>query len=189
MRSCLHPLQNVTTFIFSLLWHINLALSLPTYHLEAKDVERRPPGGHHINNKRDPKISVSGAAGAIAGGVVGLVALALIIGLGSASIALCGSTEWSEIRGKKKEDQKKEGHDSDSESVEEDKETAVTPPRRTTDDSEETTAGTRRGTDETVTNEKAGAGRLKMSRLTLKSFMPGQFSLGNLPWGSNTNRA
>lgn len=55
-----------------------------------------------LHNKRELG---SDAIPKIAGGAVGIVALGLILGLGSASIAVFGSIEWQAYREKKEKKQ------------------------------------------------------------------------------------
>ncbi|KAF3764140.1 hypothetical protein M406DRAFT_330491 [Cryphonectria parasitica EP155] len=162
------------TAVFLLLSHITLALSMPTYHLATRETKNNAVHDAHSYSKR--AINLSSIKSTLAGGAAGLVILALVIGLGAASIAILGSIEWAEFRGKnKKEAQKgvaKEKEefesDSDSDSIKEYKEKAVQQPRL----------------EEAVTDEKPRMPSMpKRSRLSLKSFLPPMDF--NSAWGSN----
>lgn len=155
--------QNIAILFQTLLFYATLALSLPT--------NRDGSATQQIHSKRaTPSVSISSSAvGGIAGGAVGLILLSLFIGLGAASIAVIGSLEWREWRGKKEEGKGQNGKgvesDSDSESG--------------------SIRQQRQAKDESTTNEKARTGKLSSARLTLKSFMPLDFRSGWLP---NSNK-
>ncbi|KAG6368934.1 hypothetical protein INS49_003152 [Diaporthe citri] len=104
MILCHLSIRNVTTIVYAILLQITLALALPTG--EASRIETR--GGVetlHLQIKREPELSVdSSSIPKIAGGAFGIVALGLIFGLGSASIAVFGSLEWRTRRDKKKQE-------------------------------------------------------------------------------------
>lgn len=98
-------LRNVNTIIYLVLSQIVLAWSLPvTQDDHLREIESRAPRTVHTPGKRALS---SSAVKAIGGGVVGLVVLALVIGLGSALIAILGSTEWREFRDRNKPKEEK----------------------------------------------------------------------------------
>lgn len=123
MKSCIQtPWFIATTALLLLLQaQITLALSVPTHRYTTRATYRSIPQiSPHIHNKR-LELDVGNIAGKVAGGAAGLVIIALVIGLGSASIAVLGSVEWAELRGKntaefqeKKAVTEKEGSDSES---------------------------------------------------------------------------
>lgn len=99
-------IRNVVAVIQILLLHLAMGVALPTPNknptspqLETRDAAQTIHWGVH--NRRALE---SSAIPKIAGGAVGIVAFGLILGLGSASIAVFGSIEWQAYRGKKKED-------------------------------------------------------------------------------------
>lgn len=96
--------RDVTTIIYLLLSQAVLAWGLPVTQdgpLLGEIESRAPPAGAVLHTPSKRALS-STAVKAIGGGVVGLVLLALIIGLGSASVAILGSTEWREFRDRNK---------------------------------------------------------------------------------------
>lgn len=125
MILCHLSIRNVVEVIQILLLQITLGHALPTVkhkptaEFEAQNSVQTVYWDHHnkraLGNDAIPKI---------AGGAVGIVAFGLILGLGSASIAVFGSVEWQGYRGKKKEEKqnkqamenegKRENSDSDS---------------------------------------------------------------------------
>lgn len=165
------PSIRTTAIIFqALLFHSTLVLSLPT----SRDVPTQQTHTRAADEAARPisKRAVSSAVGGIAGGALGLILLALIIGLGAASIAILGSLEWGEWRGKKKEGkgesekdmEQGEGRQGREGSAEQRPQPPPVPQK-----------------DEAMTNEKARPGRLSSARLTLKSLMPLDFKSGWLP--------
>lgn len=157
----LSPARNISAVLFqTLLFYTTLAASLPitTTHRHVASRSSPPP----INKRADINID-SSAIGGIAGGVIGLILLSLVIGLGAASIAVLGSLEWREWRGKKDEDDQPRGEKKGL-----DLEGGPPPPPVPTKD--------------TIDVEKAQpAGKPGGSRLTLKSFVPLDFRSGG--WG------
>lgn len=163
------PAQNIAIIFQICVFYTTLALGLPT----SRDVSTQPTHTKDVNEipralSKRADISIdSSAIGGIAGGAIGLILLSLFIGLGAASIAILGSLEWREWRGKK------EGEDQSEKKVEEvegsasQAEQRPPPPVPTK--------------DQPVTDEKARPGKLSSARLTLKSFMPLDFKSGWLP--------
>lgn len=172
MQLLFSPAQNTAIIFQIFLFYTTLALGLPTsrdvptQQTHTKAVDEIP----RASSKRADISINSSAIGGIAGGAIGLILLSLFIGLGAASIAILGSLEWREWRGKK------EGEDQSEKKVEEGEASAShaeqRPPPVPTK-------------DEPVTNEKARPGKLSGARLTLKSFVPLDFKSGWLP-KSNT---
>lgn len=167
----LSPARNISAVLFqTLLFYTTLAASLPittttTTHRHVASSSSPPPP---INKRADINID-SSAIGGIAGGVIGLILLSLVIGLGAASIAVLGSLEWREWRGKKDGDDQPRGEEKGL-----DLEGGPPPPPVPTKD------------DDTNLNEKAQlpAGKPGGSRLTLKSFVPLDFRSGE--WGKSS---
>lgn len=171
-------LRNVATIIYIFLSQIALALSLPVdqpHNLRGN--EARAPRPIQPPAKRD--IS-SSTVGAIGGGAFALVLLALVIGLGSASIAILGSLEWGEFRDKKKPEQAEADAEKQRGADEQDKETAVSV--------QQTRSSTAASTaQQAVTGEKAGGQPPRGSRLTLKGLLPRmEFSTA---WLNHSNKA
>lgn len=166
------PARNIAVIIQIVLLYATLALSLPTNpDVSTQQIHNRAVDeAFHTFIKRGISIN-SSAVGGIAGGAVGLILLSLFIGLGAASIALLGSLEWGEWRGKPKEGESEKGKGKDVEEGEGGVTQPIPPPvpRK----------------DESATNEKVRPGKLSSSRLTLKSFMSLDFKSGWLP---NSNR-
>lgn len=103
-----HPtIRNVAAIIYAILLQLNLALALPTgeYHQASRIETRNSVQTLHLQIKRQSEASIdSSSIPKIAGGAFGIVALGLIFGLGSASIAVYGSIEWRTRRDKKKQE-------------------------------------------------------------------------------------
>lgn len=169
MSLCLQPAQNlITVFHIILLAHISVVLALPTNN------ERRAGG---IDGRAIDTPDLSGAAGKIGGAAFGLIVLSLGFGLGAASIAILGSIEWREFRDRKKpEVPAKDGNGTTPKLTDEEK--AVD--RRGTGLSESTVDGKEKTTE--------AASRRERSRLTLKSFMPIDFSDLKPGWLQSTNK-
>lgn len=153
-----------TTYRIILLCQVSLALALPAGNSHrAGDI-----------NARDVTVpNLSGAAGKIAGGVFALVLLSLGLGVGAASIAILGSTEWREFRDRKKpqvpaRDGVTAQQGGEQQGVN----------RAQTDRSESTV-------DE---NEKATAAPARRPRLTLKSLMPIDFNDLRPGWLTDSNK-
>lgn len=168
--------RNVATIIYILLSQIALALSLPIDQNEhagnhLRENEPRAPPAPHSVQPPTKRAALSGSAvGAIGGGAVGLILLALVIGLGSASIAILGSLEWGEFRGRKtKPEEQQAGADAEKQrglrQAQEDKETSAVGIHQTQSNSTASTV------QQTV-NEKVAVQPPRRSRLTLKSFLP-----------------
>ncbi|PSR80794.1 hypothetical protein BD289DRAFT_484772 [Coniella lustricola] len=90
---------------------LTVALTVPTHGRYTTKASYRsiPQASPHSHAKRlDISVS-SNVAGKVAGGAAGLVILSLVLGLGSASIAVLGSVEWAELRGKNKPEQQQAG--------------------------------------------------------------------------------
>lgn len=107
MILCHLSIRNVATIIYAILFQLTLALALPTGdYPQASRIETRDSiQTLHLQVKREPEASIdSSSIPKIAGGAVGIVALGLIFGLGSASIAVFGSLEWRTRRDKKKQE-------------------------------------------------------------------------------------
>lgn len=170
----LSPARNISAVLSqTLLFYTTLAASLPITTTSTTTTHRHVPSSSSsssppppINKRADINID-SSAIGGIAGGVIGLILLSLVIGLGAASIAVLGSLEWREWRGKKDGDDQPRGEKKGL-----DLEGPPPPPVPTKDD--------------TIDVEKAQpAGKPGGSRLTLKSFVPLDFRSAG--WGkSNT---
>lgn len=105
MRLCHLSIRNVVAIIYAILFHLAVALALPTGdYAQAPQIESRSSVETiHLQTKREEQID-SSSIPKIAGGAVGIVALGLIFGLGSASIAVFGSLEWRTRRDKKKQE-------------------------------------------------------------------------------------
>lgn len=161
-------------FQFSLLY-ATVALGLPTNRDVSTQQTRSTAVDKALSTLSKRGISInSSAIGGIAGGAVGLILLSLFIGLGAASIALLGSLEWREWRGKNKEGENEKGKEverGEGEGSAPHSSEPRPPPVPTK--------------DESATNEKARPGKLSNSRLTLKSFMTMDFRPGWLP---NSNK-
>lgn len=174
--------RNVATIIYILLSQIALAFSLPVDQHESSlhENEARAPHSHTVQPLTKRAALSSSAVGAIGGGAVGLILLALVIGLGSASIAILGSLEWGEFRDRKKpqEEQQQQQHKARSadaekqkgfgQEQEQDKEAAVSIHQTQSNLSTASTA------QQTVREEKIGIQTPvtpRRSRLTLKSFL------------------
>lgn len=118
MILCHLSIRNVAAIIYAILLQLSLTLALPTgdyNQIEARSSVQTL----HLQTKREEQID-SSSIPKIAGGAVGIVALGLIFGLGSASIAVFGSLEWRTRRDKKKQEkgevnQEKKLDDSSSE--------------------------------------------------------------------------
>lgn len=103
MPLLLPSVLNIVTLFLLFLVHAPVVVGLPT----SRETSTAQPGadaavgqtGHGLIKRAID----SSAVGGIAGGAIGLILLALIIGLGAASIAVLGSLEWREWRGKKEE--------------------------------------------------------------------------------------
>lgn len=166
MQSYLSTIRTILTIIYALLYQATPVLSLPSgrhaavWHIP----EARTPQSLHFQSKR--AALPSSAYGIIGGGAVGLVLLALVIGLGSASIAILGSTEWREFVDRKKP-KPAEGEKGAGRQAEASQERAI---RQTMTNSTATTGGTRNTVDE----EKGARGESppRRNRRTLKSFLP-----------------
>lgn len=107
MILCHLSIRNVATIVYAILLQITLALALPTgdYDQASRIETRGSVETLHLQIKREPELSVdSSSIPKIAGGAFGIVALGLIFGLGSASIAVWGSIEWQTRRDKKKQE-------------------------------------------------------------------------------------
>lgn len=105
MILCHLSIRNVIAIIYAILLQFTLALALPTGdYTRASQIESRSSVQTlHLPSKREEQID-SSSIPKIAGGAVGIVALGLIFGLGSASIAVFGSLEWRTRRDKKKQE-------------------------------------------------------------------------------------
>ncbi|POS76459.1 hypothetical protein DHEL01_v205146 [Diaporthe helianthi] len=123
MILCHLSTRNVVAIIYAILLQLTLVVALPTgVHNQASRIESRSSVETlhlHLQTKREEQID-SSSIPKIAGGAVGIVALGLIFGLGSASIAVFGSLEWRTRREKKKQEkgevtQEKKLDDSSSE--------------------------------------------------------------------------
>lgn len=100
-------IRNVAAIIHVILFQLTFALALPTsQYNQASQIETRQVAETlHLQIKREPELSIdSSSIPKIAGGAFGIVALGLIFGLGSASIAVFGSIEWRVRRDKKKQE-------------------------------------------------------------------------------------
>lgn len=107
MILCHLSIRNVAAIIYAILLQLTLALALPTgeYPQESRIETRDSIQTLHLQSKREPEASIdSSSIPKIAGGAFGIVALGLIFGLGSASIAVYGSIEWRTRRDKKKQE-------------------------------------------------------------------------------------
>lgn len=107
MILCHLSIRNVAAIIYAMLLQLSLALALPSgdYHQASRIETRSSIQTLHLQAKREPEASIdSSSIPKIAGGAVGIVALGLIFGLGSASIAVFGSLEWRTRRDKKKQE-------------------------------------------------------------------------------------
>lgn len=107
MILCHLSIRNVAAIIYAILLQLTLALALPAGdYPQAPGIETRDSiQTLHLQVKREPEASIdSSSIPKIAGGAVGIVALGLIFGLGSASIAVFGSLEWRTRRDKKKQE-------------------------------------------------------------------------------------
>lgn len=107
MILCHLSIRNVAAIIYAILLQLTLALAFPTgdYHQGSQIETRDSIQTLHLQSKREPEASIdSSSIPKIAGGAVGIVALGLIFGLGSASIAVFGSLEWRTRRDKKKQE-------------------------------------------------------------------------------------
>ncbi|KAI3393413.1 hypothetical protein diail_4281 [Diaporthe ilicicola] len=108
MLLCHLSIRNVAAIIQVILLQLTLALALPTgdYDPASRIETRHSVQTLHLRTKRDSESSIdSSSIPKIAGGAFGIVALGLIFGLGSASIAVLGSLEWQTRRAKKQEKQ------------------------------------------------------------------------------------
>lgn len=167
--------RNIAIALHILFFHATLGLSLPTNHNDPS----HPAHTRAVDEASRATISkraISSAVGGIAGGVIGLILLSLFIGLGAASIAILGSLEWGEWRGKTPEDKKGDGE----KNIEQGGRGGG---GRGATGGQSRPPPVPRKDDEPVTNEKPrpGKSRLSSARLTLKSFTPLDFRSGWLP--------
>lgn len=163
MQSYLSSLRNILTIIYALLYQVTPALGLPPSHYADS---RQLPAARasqtaHLQSKRAG--IPSSAAGLIGGGAFALILLALVIGLGSASVAILGSTEWRELLDRKKP---KPVEGKESNQTEANQEGTI---QQTTTNSTATTGVTRNTVDEEKGKEEPP---LRKNRRTLKSFLP-----------------
>lgn len=163
MRLYILPLKRIVSITYVLFFQIVLALTLPIQeHQWTRELGTRGAEATPLQNKR----AISSAAGAIGGGAVGLILLALFIGLGSAAIAIIGSIEWREFRDRKKPRQTK----GDEEKARD---------RNLEIAGQELQSVTTTSTTETVMSDPQKVGietqAPRKSRLTLKSFKPMDF--------------
>lgn len=121
MILCHFSIRNAVTIICAILFHLTLVVALPTgeYNQASRIESKSSVETLHLQIKREEQID-SSSIPKIAGGAVGIVALGLIFGLGSASIAVFGTIEWRTRRDKKKQEkgevtQEKKLDDSSSE--------------------------------------------------------------------------
>lgn len=107
MILCHLSTRNVAAIIYAILLQLSLALALPTgeYHQASRIETRSGVQTLHLQSRQEPSASIDESSiPKIAGGAFGIVALGLIFGLGSASIAVYGSIEWRTRRDKKKQE-------------------------------------------------------------------------------------
>lgn len=106
MILCHLSIRNVAAIIYAILLQLTLALALPAgeYHQASRIETRDSIETLHLQIKREEASIDSSSIPKIAGGAFGIVALGLIFGLGSASIAVYGSIEWRTRRDKKKQE-------------------------------------------------------------------------------------
>lgn len=106
MILCHLSIRNVAAIIYAILLQLTLALALPAgeYHQASRIETRNSIETLHLQIKREEASIDSSSIPKIAGGAFGIVALGLIFGLGSASIAVYGSIEWRTRRDKKKQE-------------------------------------------------------------------------------------
>lgn len=106
MILCHLSARNVAAIIYAILLQLSLALALPTGDYQASHIETRSGDQTlHLQSRQEPSASIDESSiPKIAGGAFGIVALGLIFGLGSASIAVYGSIEWRTRRDKKKQE-------------------------------------------------------------------------------------
>ncbi|KAG8157391.1 hypothetical protein KVR01_012775 [Diaporthe batatas] len=123
MILCHLSIRNVVAIIYTILLQLTLVAALPTgdYNQASQIDARSGIQTLHLQTKREEQID-SSSIPKIAGGAVGIVALGLIFGLGSASIAVYGSLEWRTRRDRKKQEkgqviQEKKLDDSSSENT------------------------------------------------------------------------
>lgn len=183
------PHNNIGSIIHILFFHTALVSSWPithgTHHESTHQIETRTAQAAHTINKRlDIQIN-SSVIGGIAGGAIALIAIALIIGLGAASIAISGSLEWNEWRGKKMPeeagarkgppDSDDSDSDSDSDSLNWEKEEKLQLEFR--DGQEKRPPVPPKMEEPAPVYEKSSTGQGGgKSRLTIKSFLPMDFN-------------
>lgn len=162
--------RHVNSIIYFLLSQISLALSLPVEQ-DAAAQHKQTRAAHLTTHLSRRAASISSSTiSAIGGGVFGLIFLALVIGLGSASIAILGSPEWKEFRGQKdpegsgKDVEKQKSPGVQGEGI------ATTNSQPTRSSSTASTASTAQQT--VVSEEKTEVQQPRRSRLTLKSLLP-----------------
>jgi hypothetical protein len=105
MILCHLSIRNIVAILYAILLQLTLALALPTgdYTGALQLDGRSSVQPLDLPSKREEQIDESSIP-KIAGGAFGIVALGLIFGLGSASIAVFGSIEWQTRRDKKRQE-------------------------------------------------------------------------------------
>lgn len=172
MTLFLLPLQKfITTFYIISLCQISLALALPANNVHLSSTS--------LSARDDVALpNLSGVAGKIAGLGFALVVLSLGFGLGAASIAILGSTEWREFRDRKKPKvPAKDGP-------------VTTKPPQQPQDEEKGVNRVDTGLTESTVDEKEKTIQApeRRTRLTLKSFMPIDFGDLKPGWLTDHNK-